>query len=385
MKIAILHYHWMLQAHSINLAEDFAKRGNDVYVLGYDILGMLSNEQCQRIHLLLWERSFCLALMYKIFLKIYIKCPILRTGLLPFFFLLVMCDHWILLRKILRTGIHFDLIIGVEKGGGLWAEHTAKKYAAPFLYYSLELYGPGAKVFAWDPLLRVLGILEPRFAPKAALVLVQDVDRAAYLQGYTGIDSKKIQIFPISVRQRWRDKHEVAKNICICFGNLYASQSSLLLAGDHLPDNWQIVLHNSHPQFGVAALSVHPKIVVSDVHLDEYGIDQLLGSAKIGLALYPADEENNKLIVFSSEKISRYLSKGLPFIINADSNADSLFSQFQCGITVNRCEDISCAIESILSNYNFYVEQSFLAYDMFFTFEKNFSNLYRRLKKENII
>ena len=386
MKVAIIHYHWLLQAHTVNMAEGFARKGDEVYVFGYDLLDVLSAGQVPQVQYLQWSRWRFFTLIYRIFLKIYKKVQIVRPLLLPFFFLLAWWDRRFFVKKVLQSGFQFDLLLGVEKGGAYFAEGFSRETGTPFLYYSLELYRPGAKIFAWEPLLRVLGFWEPGFTSKAKLVLVQDRERAECLAAYTGVSCAKVYQFPLGVvRQNPASPKSSRKNICICFGNIYTSPDDLLSACDRLPDDWKIVLHNNNPQSWLTAISAHPKIVLSNVQLDEHGIDMLLDSAKVALALYPTDEENNRLIIFSSEKIARYLSRGLPFVINADSNASALLALYKCGVPVKSGNELPAAIEAIMSEYETYVEQSLLAYDNFFDFNGNFDRLYSNLKQEHIV
>jgi|GEM_PF-3223309 len=234
-------------------------------------------------------------------------------------------------------------------------------------------------VFLWEPLLCSLLKFEKKFAKYADMVIIQDIKRAEYLKTYTGINLSKVYLFPISVLDNSSLMSDKRENICICFGNIYISKEDLLFIACHLPDGWKLILHNMNMQTQFKEISCLNNIIVCDNMLDENGICALLDKSKIALAIYGDDDQNARLIVFSSEKIARYTCHSIPFIINSTSNANILFSEFKCGIAVSTKDDIIDAVSSILSDYDTYAQYARMAFEKYYNFEKNFSSFYSSL------
>lgn len=379
MKIAFIHYHWCFQVHTINMAEAFASHGNKVYIFCYDLIDKSAVCSNDNIYYIEYKRNKFINLIYKYLLKAYNKNYLSEIISQLLFSVIVYIDRCVFCHYIKKIKF-FDMFIGVEKGGAYIAEKCSRFYKKPFIYYSLELYGPEAIVFKWEPIIKYLLKKEKIISNRAWKIILQDHERAKYFQSYTSINLNKVIYFPVSVKKgnfplRFKSK----QNICLCFGNIYSSEKEIFLAANSLPHDWKIILHNSHPQAWIKALPKHSQIIISTHNLSEEEIDILIDHAKIALAYYITEDANNRLIVYSSEKIARYLSRGVPFIINSGSNAESLFLQFPCGKVMRSFGELPLLIKEIISNYDKYSYEAFRAYNYYFNFDNNFERFYEAL------
>ncbi len=92
-------------------------------------------------------------------------------------------------------------------------------------------------------------------------------------------------------------------------------------------------------------------------------LDELIASAKIGIALYSISElgyraENMGL---AAGKIGNYLKCGVP-VIATKVHSLSYLEDFKCGILVDNVEEINDAIKKIIDNYDVYAENAYKCY-----------------------
>lgn len=319
-------------------------------------------------------------------------------------FLLSVSPEWALIPaailkqsvKIINAG-QYQTIIGVEKGGLLWAGQVAQHCNVPLIYSSLELYTrdlPSQQgLFS-----KRLKYAEEKYHPRCWATIVQDEYRARVLLEDNGVhESMKLFYVPISRMGRavrdpstWLSEHfgiSTEETLILSYGMISERRLSVELAkvAQHFNQNWRLVFH------GFAGDSVITKIRNIDsknrvlLSLDLVPAsqeDEVVRSAHIGLVLYDSKTINDKLTAFSSEKMALYLQCGLP-VIAFDYPGYEHIRRERCGILINNIGEIPKAIEQILQEYCDYRSMAFACYEKYYNFEKNFRPVVDTLLKWN--
>jgi glycosyltransferase involved in cell wall biosynthesis len=303
-------------------------------------------------------------------------------------------DRSVLLRSFKELGRnHYDLFIGIEKEGLIWAGLMGKHFHTPFLYYSLELY------LEDHPMMEHVGHLresERFFHRKAAATIIQDEFRAKALRAANGANGKEIFI-PVAVRgPRNQNRTRFLANrfgfedetkILLFFGGMLEGRmcDTIIEAADYLPKEFVLVFHGFAQDKdyleNLQELAKGRPVFFSDADLNEGELDSLLSSADIGFALYRNDNVNDRLTAYSSQKIALFCRNGIPFISNRNESYEALFKSFQCGEMASTSREIANAAIRIAENIEDYRKQCFLAFDEIYDFDKQFDVLKHYLEK----
>jgi hypothetical protein len=280
-----------------------------------------------------------------------------------------------------------DFCIGIEKGGLLCAAHLFETRGIPYYYYSLELYTRDYPSFDFDPAIPLMRVSEGPAHASSLGTIIQDKHRAAVLYDDTGVDPSEVPAlyFPITIA--------TASSLClqsdrlvstarsrkrlINFGNHRLKPDQIALIAKNLPDGYTFFIHNisvDELKKIVTSFSLE-KVELSSDKLSEAELMYIISQGRIGLCWYDGSLLNNRLTAFSSEKLVRYLSLGLPIIANAETNFTDLFADYECGIAVNGPGDIPSAIQDIERRYEYYSKNSLRAFCDIYDFQKNFDRL----------
>jgi len=84
---------------------------------------------------------------------------------------------------------------------------------------------------------------------------------------------------------------------------------------------------------------------------------------------------------FSSGKLSAYLYRGLPIIVNDITGPRNLIEAYRCGICVQDMNDIASAIKEIINNYDFYSMNAIKCFDEELEFTKHFRHVIDHIDK----
>lgn len=374
MKVAIIHYNWYLQAHGKLLAEGFLSKNASVDMYFFNMKGrFVPYPQGKRINIFTKNiQNRFLFFLNKALHAIYIRIKFIRKFIDKIYDSVLVASL-----KFFNSNDHYDLIIGVETGGGLIAQHFSQMTRTPYLYYSLELNDN--QDHSYELVLGAMARKEPAIVQGAAGVIIQDHCRSEFFFRLNHPNS--IVYLPVSVR-RTLPRAIPREKVCVAFGNNhFFKENDFLALSRALPPEWKVVLHNvSLPKEKeiVSRLNLS-NIIISEGYLDDDSIDKLLSSASIGLAFYGGQDENVRRIIFSSEKVARCLSLGLPIITNQLGNAKLLFSEISCGFAVKNVIDIGCAIKAIDKEYSLYSENAKFAFERYYNFSTNFEKAYIKI------
>lgn len=285
--------------------------------------------------------------------------------------------------QIMKRG-QYDLLIGIEKQGLIWAGMMSKVFKVPYFYYSLELYLEDNEMMVF---LRHFREPEMAFHREAAATIVQDIFRAKALRGANQVNIPEV-FFPVSVRGPANEvrttflKERLALEedsvIILYFGAISESRlcHTIIEATDHLPENYVVVFHGypvDDDYFGrLKQMANGRPVLFSDADLEEHEIDSLLASADIGLALYLNDNANDRYTAFSSQKIALFCRNGVPFIGNRNESYEELFRRYPCGEMASTSEEIAAAALKIFQAHNSYRANCFQAFSEVYDLDTQF-------------
>lgn len=375
MRIAIIHYHWFLQIHGKQLINALAKKG--IYIDAYfiDMIDMYESLDFHK-NVTVYKRKIDFVPLRSLstFLhRIYRKVSLSRK-IISFFFEIALLVR----KKNLHPANKYDLCIGIDSGGGLIAQKFSRESGCPYIYYSLEI--PDQEDFSHELLLGVISKKSLRCMEQAAAVLIQDRSRAEFVSQRVQI--KKYIFLPVSIEKNNIREIERERKICLAFGNNhFFKEEDIIELSRKTPQSWKILFHNTNLSHEKKIIEKHhiENIIVSEGVLSRNGIENLIVSSSVGLAFYGSWSENEKRIIFSSEKVARYLSHGIPIITNTLGNANVLFNEIPCGIAIENISHIGSALQEIEANYDQFSSNAFLAFERYYNFDTNFQKIYPEL------
>ena len=397
-RIAIFQANWVLQVHTINLAESFAANGIDVDVYLYNV-----------------ERTFADFTIGAGPGKVRVldltgdySKPVTRTyrGMYRIAQLKENADRWLGYRDlnyILPDGLvartfsparecHYSCLIGIEAFGLVWAGRVSDALHVPLVYYSLELYTRDYPT-RQTPYYRRLKGWESRYHIKCAATIVQDPERAKVLFQDTGARANKLFLIPVSLRgpcSTMKTKHlhrllgiSEQKRIALYFGQIVAGRyaAEMVTAAQALSEDWVLVLHGfMADQDGslrrqLDALNARGRALFSLTIVSPDDVAALVASADVGLVLYSSATANEYLTGYASEKAALYARSGVPMIAFAKSNFPEVFARYHCGAAVSKVSELDTAVETIVSDYANFVQGAQSAYENVYEFSRHFPPL----------
>jgi glycosyltransferase involved in cell wall biosynthesis len=295
-------------------------------------------------------------------------------------------DREILLKsKRIVAKSKYQCFIGVEKSGLIWAGMLAQLYGYPLIYYSLELYlEDHPDIDGYSHLRKA----EKKYHQLSRATIIQDRARADALMKHNEIGTTDLIYFPISVRgdvvenkscffyQKYKIKE--TQQILLYFGLIQDERFStdLVRIASLLKDTNKLVLHGFGEQTYLdylQSIADKNRVLFSLDFVPEEKIIEVISSAAIGLALYPDTSSNDRLVAFSSVKMAYYMQCGIPVIAFDSESFRELINAYKCGELINSIDEIPQKVEKILSEYESYRKQAFMAFRQFYDFDKNFN------------
>jgi len=223
---------------------------------------------------------------------------------------------------------------------GVMFKNLAKAYVSVSDYERLKK----------DTILRLKGMEDERF-------------KACYAKSLAVISE-----FP----QEVKIKYGINENsiVLLAHGNISDERglADIIELSRHLRDDIIIVLHGKLLQRILKNLPMN--VFMRNEVLSEDDLMEYIAMADIGLAIYNDISENNKYVAFSSHKIAIYSRCGLPYIAYHNESFEVLNEMIVWGVTVNNVNEITKAIDHIMTNYTFYQKQTQLAYEGIYCFDK---------------
>src|ERR1017187_6975931 len=268
---------------------------------------------------------------------------------------------------MMRVG-PYKTLIGVEKGGLLWAGQIAQLTHSPLMYFSLELYTHNHP-FVKNLFNRRLKAAEEKYHSHCWGTVVQDEKRAATLLEDNRVQTSKTLFYiPISrlggarsIRSTWlRDQLNLSGNetLMLAYGIICKERLSVELANaaQCFPEGWRLVFHgygNESVIQEITELDIKHRVSISLNMVPASQQEYVVASAHIGIVLYNGISINDRLTGFSSEKLALCLQCGLP-VIALNFPSYEHIRQRRCGILINSLAEMNEAISQILGDYSGY-------------------------------
>ena len=230
----------------------------------------------------------------------------------------------------------YDLIIGIDRDGIIFAASIARHFRVPcgFISYEIDFAAESGAAFKQPEIDACAGI---------SFAVCQGVPRSAELARENHLDPAQIIDIPVAGRGVVRGPRETHLHealglptdlkLALYMGSLapeWAMVDELIASTREWDDSWMLVLHSRHamPELvretqrrhaGASRFRFTPR---SGLPWD--GLDSLLKSADLGVALYRPHlgnvqghaGRNLRHLGLSSGKISSYLQHGVPVVVN---------------------------------------------------------------------
>ena len=154
------------------------------------------------------------------------------------------------------------------------------------------------------------------------------------------------------------------------------------------PDDWVLVLHG--PSYSestiekIKEIDRRGKVILSLQQVPVSRLLEVIASADIGLALYPPTPANDRLSAFASEKTALYLQCGVPLIAFDHPGYRRLTDEEQCGVVIQRSQEVPKAIGTILASHEQFAQNAFRAFKKYYDFARNFTNVIRGIETLNL-
>ena len=394
MRIALFNYWWPYLVYTRDILDSFLDKGHEVHLFTFETWYSSTPKPRRRPGFYHHELSFTgdmedeISKLAWLYLKSQGRDRVSRDD--PDFLSGKLAASLPLMAKFAVTAApDVSLGIGLDKGGLLWAGAWHKKTKKPYVHYSTELLSADSEIYRW-PKLGAMLPLESEAHAGAAATIVQDTDRGNYLAHYDKAVSGHVFYFPVSVKAPKKTYGISRRPLCVSFGTIEGRLDEQQILSIHrtLPDAYEMLFHMNNTQdflHGLKARYGMPNIHVSTDTLNDTQIEALLAQARLALCWYHPHDMNNALTAFSSEKLARYLSLGIPVIVNADSNFHKLFAKYRCGVGLHAISQLPEAIAEIESRYDEYRGAAFQAYEAYYNHDTNFERLYQNMIAAGIV
>jgi glycosyltransferase involved in cell wall biosynthesis len=287
-----------------------------------------------------------------------------------------------------RTG-RYRAMIGVEKGGLIWAAAVARRKPAPLIYLNLELFT--AEMYStwgsWHPRMKAA---ESRAHRQCRATIVQDEIRGQILLKDNQVrPDMKMVYLPVSrsggphpEKSRWLQaalQLPSSSIIVLSHGMISEDRYTTALArvAQSFEDDWVLVFHgwgwNVNSVIESAKRADEKNKVRFSLQLVDVSEEVLIAaSSQIALVLYGKSNLNDQLTGFSSEKIALSLQCGVPVIAFNYPTYEHIESE-GCGVLVNELSEIPDAVRRVLADYTNYRARAFATFDRHYSFETNFN------------
>ncbi len=304
----------------------------------------------------------------------------------------------------------YGCIIGIDPEGLTSAAPLAKILNIPLAYWSLELLF--ASEITKQEQKKRLKSQEITGSRQAIFTIVQDRWRGQALIDENGLEPSKIFYVPNAPRGKARrEKSDYIhrrlnispeRKVVLCAGSIarWSMAAEIVAAAVDWPDDYVLVMQSRKYQIGhpdeywndLIKMVDPKKVIISSDPVPQSEFRRFVDSADVGLAFYtPAPLQNTtafgkniSLIGLSSGKIAGYLHSGLPIIVNdAVIGPGELVKTTQCGICVEKPEEIKDALASIFGQYDWYTANACRCFDQEMELERHFGSVIEQMEIHN--
>lgn len=239
---------------------------------------------------------------------------------------------------------------------------------------------------------RVFKRLERAAARRSDLTIEHDERRGKILASDLGVEPERIIIVPNApcgparpLRSTFlHDRLGIDRDekILLCPGSIgkaFDTATAMRLA-PMLPAGWRCVVHSAQPR------SVNDPVIQQLRLLDPEGlvvfsldpvsyerIDELLGSATVGLVLYSSEAGTNMSTVgLSSGKLSHFLKLGIPVLVSPLEGLSDFVRLHGVGETIDSIENVAGLLEKISMDAEGYRVRAMRCFDEHLSYAQSF-------------
>ena len=316
-----------------------------------------------------------------------IRKSLIRIWLIPLLKYIYGACKYVLFKK-------YTYFIAFHPEGLIAVSFINKFKKVPFYYHSLEIYEPDSLQA------RIRKYFEQRANQMAAFTIVQDVFRAEQLISKNKIKRDKIKLCPVSASgpaQKSKSSYfyklfniNPNKKIILHLGGIGPESYSLEIAQQTNSKNWHkdwvLIFHgfcggSIDYLENILSKTKRDRVFISLEIVESKILDKMTASADIGIALYKPKDKNYKYTILSSNKIAQYYKYGLPIILNDFEVTRHFIDEHKCGYCIKDLTDLTYGLEKIFQNYSFYREKSFEVFEEKYSFQKNYSPIFKLLNE----
>ena len=172
----------------------------------------------------------------------------------------------------------------------------------------------------------------------------------------------------------------VDKRIIIMAGGIgdWTMSNKIAQAARTWPEEWILIIHGEGEKDYIDELRSTcegTNIIISDKMVPYKKLNELVGSADIGLALYENWHQGIFEMSKASGKIWQYLRCGLPVVSMNFPSLVELIEGNECGVCVNEESEVRGAIKTIISDYNNYSSNADNCFYQQGDFKSGFNNV----------
>ena len=257
----------------------------------------------------------------------------------------------------------YNLIIGVDRLGLIWANFFSTSLKSPYALISYE-------IFFRRETSKLFKLPEIKASKRISFAVVQDGKRAEKLSEENKIDKEKLIQIPVTssfskpYTKNMSLYHELGipldKKILIFIGSVakWSCIDKILSQLSRFPDPWALVLHDGYGktksrvdsilvELNLDPVSISGKLYYSKLKLPTTeDMHHLLHSADLGLCAYcPTYSDmytgdNLKYIGLASGKAMTYLQHGLPIVTTSGGQMGEIVKNNRLGFTLDKIEDL---------------------------------------------
>jgi glycosyltransferase involved in cell wall biosynthesis len=289
-----------------------------------------------------------------------------------------------------------NIIIGGDRIGNIVAALIHRLLGTPFIYYGLELPCLRLPNITWADKLEHWSIIS------ANMVVTMDDHHATFICAQTGISKNKCVILPNAVSGplngrrndllRKRFSLQESDVLLLHAGGIGHAQQSLELAdmAREWGNRYHLIFHahcrmdgEQYFQQFANTLQKSQNVHLNNEPVSMEQLDNLVGSADIGIAWYDHDllGYRAELLGLAAGKIGRYLKNGLPVIARNLPTIKEYLDRYECGICVDRLDEITAAIDTIKNDYERYSKNALRCYEELWKPEPYLQEIQRRIEK----
>lgn len=303
---------------------------------------------------------------------------------------------WVLFRA--RGGYDAVFAGGIR---GLIAAYAYSFLRRAFIInYQMELYLADTPDGGTN---RLFKVLERRAARASRVSIEHGEERAKLLSQDLGVPRGDIVIVPnapignahLHSSNYLHERLGIPESrpLLLCPGTIADAFASpqVVSAARALPHEWTCVMHSAQPRRAddsyieqLRALAGEARVVFSLEPLPYARIDDIFGSARIGIALYAGElGANYSTVGLASGKLSHFLKVGVPVIVSPLPGLADFVLEQRVGLVLEDPRQLGELVGRIEADHAGYRQRAARAFDEYLSFQRSFSPVIVRVEHWN--